>query len=127
MTNQHDYSVLLLTSSVGFYGWGGVVIHLITATLALILLLTPERIVPTKRWSISTPLAFFGTSQILLAIAILSPDPQDTVFQFYAGLIQLLALLIWSIGMLSPLTMRLIKAGYLLGKNKILNQDKESK
>ncbi len=97
MNNQHDYSILLMTTGVGFYGWGGVAVHLTTATLALLLLLIPERILPTKRWSISTPLAFFGGSQILLAIAIISPDPQDAVFQFYAGALQLLALLIWSL------------------------------
>lgn len=102
MNNQYFVYPMMFASPFTSYGYVDMGIHLVCVFFAVMLLILPERIFPTKANHACLSLAAFGIGQMLYAVAAITRPIEAEQMRMWAGALHLIALLFWSYGVFKP-------------------------
>lgn len=102
MNNYFVYPMIFSMPLTSF-GWVGMCVHLMCAVFAILMLILPERIFPTKTGHIGSSLALFGVGQILYSLAAVSSPLQAEQLRMCAAILHFSALMCWAYGVFKPI------------------------
>ena len=107
MNNQYFVFPMMFASPFTNYGWIEMGVHIVCVLLAIILLILPERIFPTKPNHASLSLAAFGIGQMLYAVAAITRPFEAEQMRMWAALLHFTALTFWTYGVFKPVCRQL--------------------
>lgn len=102
MNQQYFVYPYMFAAPLSSYGYAGLSFHLACVVVAVLLLILPERIFPTKANHACQSLALFGIGQGLYAIAAISRPLDAEQMCMWAAILHLAALLFWAYGVFKP-------------------------
>lgn len=102
MNHQYFVYPYMFAAPLSNYGYAGMGFHLFCVFIAVLLLILPERIFPTKANHACMSLAFFGIGQAFYAVAAITPPLGAEQMRMWAAILHLAALLFWAYGVFRP-------------------------